>query len=114
MIKKVIPSAIGKNTHGCEEGSPFGCHDKIGVIDFRGGDGSDLEGHEIVNIGIDIGEVHEHTGMEESEETVEKVLGEFGFADVPDFLVLGFEVDLVEVFLLGEEIPPRSGCTFRY
>jgi hypothetical protein len=52
--------------------------------------------------------------VEESEETVEKVLGEFGFADVPDFLVLGFEVDLVEVFLLGEEIPPRSGCTFRY
>jgi hypothetical protein len=114
MIKKVIPSAIGQNTHGCEEGSPFGRHDKIGVIDFRCRHGSDLERHEIVNIGIDIGEVHEHTSMEESEETVEKVLGEFRFADVPDFLVLGFEVDLVEVLLLGEEIPPRSGFSFRY
>jgi hypothetical protein len=55
MIKKVIPSAIGKNTHGCEEGSPFGCHDKIGVIDFRGRHGSDLERHEMVDVGIDIG-----------------------------------------------------------
>jgi hypothetical protein len=52
--------------------------------------------------------------MKESEETIEKILGEFGFADVPDLFVLGFEVDLFEVFLLGEEIPARSGRSLRY
>jgi hypothetical protein len=54
-MTKELPSAICKNTHGSEKRSPFGCHDKIGRINFGGRHGTDLERHEIVDIRIDIG-----------------------------------------------------------
>lgn len=38
--------------------------------------------------------------MNQCQETVEEVLGEFGFADGPDLLVLLFQVDFAQVFFL--------------
>jgi hypothetical protein len=59
------------------------------------GDLVDVEGHEFVDVVVDVGEVHEGGCMEDGDHSAEHVLSEFGFADGPQLLVLLVQLDVL-------------------
>lgn len=57
--------------------------------------GIDIEGHERVDIVVDVGEVHEGACVQEGDGSAEEILLELGAADAPKLAVLLVELDVV-------------------
>jgi hypothetical protein len=104
-VEEFVAAHVGEGAEAAEEGRPFGYFEGVGLQEdvLRGG--GDVEGHELVYVVVDVGEVHEGAGVEQSDCAAEEVLAQLRPADGPEFAVLLIEFDVGR----GERVEGEAG-----
>jgi len=93
-IQKLISSEIGQRTKCAENSCPFTHGECVSAHDLGMRSGIDVEGHEGVDVVVDVRKIHESCGMADGDDSADHIFFELGLAYLPQLSVLLVEVDL--------------------